>query len=136
MDKVHQRRIGACRALVRLGISASLSPTSAQQELSLSIDQGRRSVPLGWAVDLVTRLVFNQVSERWNQTLAVENRAGAGGISAPMRWRSPNRMATRSERHSVGIHPRVPLHLGGVRRPELCGRLRIMYGMMQRRADE
>jgi len=33
----------------------------------------------GGAVDVVVRLVFNKISERWNQVIVVENRPGAGG---------------------------------------------------------
>jgi tripartite-type tricarboxylate transporter receptor subunit TctC len=37
------------------------------------------SVPAGGGVDTVTRIITEQLSKRWKQTVVVENRGGAGG---------------------------------------------------------
>jgi tripartite-type tricarboxylate transporter receptor subunit TctC len=37
------------------------------------------SVPAGGGVDTVTRIVMDKVRQKWNQTIVIENRAGAGG---------------------------------------------------------
>jgi len=37
------------------------------------------SVPAGGGVDTVTRIITEQLGKRWNQTVVVENRGGAGG---------------------------------------------------------
>ena len=72
------RRIAAWTAGMVLGLTA-LSSASAQQDYP--VRQIKVVVPFlaGGAVDVVTRLVFNKLSERWNQTVVVENRPGAGG---------------------------------------------------------
>src|SRR6266540_852519 len=38
--------------------------------------------PAGGIVDVVTRVVFDQLSPQLNQPIVVENRAGAGGVIA------------------------------------------------------
>jgi tripartite-type tricarboxylate transporter receptor subunit TctC len=79
MNKAYRRRIGVGSALILLCFSAGLFPASAQQDYPSR--QIKVVVPFlaGGAVDVVTRLVFTKVSERWNQTVIIENRAGAGG---------------------------------------------------------
>jgi len=63
-----------------LGPSVVL-PCSASAQDDYPSRQVRVVVPFlaGGAVDVVTRIVFNRLSERWNQTVIVENKAGAGG---------------------------------------------------------
>jgi tripartite-type tricarboxylate transporter receptor subunit TctC len=75
----HRHRTSACSALLLLAVFASLSPALAQQDYPSR--QVKVVVPFlaGGAVDVVVRLVFNKISERWNQVIVVENRPGAGG---------------------------------------------------------
>ena len=78
MNEARPRRIGLF-SLLLLGFAASASPAAAQQDYPSR--QIKVVVPFlaGGAVDIVTRIIFNKVSEHWNQTVIVENRAGAGG---------------------------------------------------------
>src|SRR5215217_577382 len=63
-----------------LGPSVVL-PCSASAQDDYPSRQVRVVVPFlaGGGVVVVTRIVFNRLSERWNQTVIVENKAGAGG---------------------------------------------------------
>ena len=79
MSKAYRHHTSACIALLLLAVFASLSPALAQQDYPAR--QIKVVVPFlaGGAVDVVVRLVFNKISERWNQVIVVENRPGAGG---------------------------------------------------------
>ena len=51
-------------------------------------------VSAGSTIDIISRIVFEQFSQQLGQTIVSENRAGAGGRSAPPSSRAPNRTAT------------------------------------------
>lgn len=74
-----QATLSAAVLAVVLAGAAAHSPASAQAEYPSR--QIKVVVPFlaGGAVDVVTRIVFNKLAERWSQTVVVENRAGAGG---------------------------------------------------------
>ena len=59
----------------------AVAPLQAQQSGSFPSKPVRVivSVPAGGGVDTVTRIVAEQLGKRWNQTVVVENRAGAAG---------------------------------------------------------
>ena len=61
MDK---RYIGAFSALIIVGFSAALAPASAQQDYPSKPIKVVVPFLAGGAVDVVTRLVFNKLSER------------------------------------------------------------------------
>ena len=80
MNKAYRHHTSACSALLLLAVLASPSPALAQQNYPSR--QIKVVVPFlagGGAVDVVVRLVFKTIPERWNQVIVVENRPGAGG---------------------------------------------------------
>ena len=78
MNPIRKGHIVTFSALALVGFWAYFSSVLAQDYPSKTI---KVVVPFlaGGAVDVVARLVFNKLSERWNQTVVVENRVGAGG---------------------------------------------------------
>jgi tripartite-type tricarboxylate transporter receptor subunit TctC len=67
--------------LVCAGALLAIAPLQAQQGASYpnKIVKVIVSVPAGGGVDTVTRIITEQLSKRWGQTVVVENRGGAGG---------------------------------------------------------
>jgi tripartite-type tricarboxylate transporter receptor subunit TctC len=63
------------------GALLAVTPLKAQQGETFpsKIVRVIVSVPAGGGVDTVTRIVTDQLSKRWGQTVVVENRGGAGG---------------------------------------------------------
>jgi tripartite-type tricarboxylate transporter receptor subunit TctC len=75
-----RKRMSAGGILVFLAaLALSCAPALAQADYPSR--QIKVVVPFlaGGAVDVVTRVVFNKLAERWGQTVVIENRAGAGG---------------------------------------------------------
>ncbi|MPZ58184.1 MAG: tripartite tricarboxylate transporter substrate binding protein [Rhizobiales bacterium] len=63
------------------GTLLAVAPLQAQQGGAFPSKPVRVivSVPAGGGVDTVTRVITEQLSKRWGQTVVVENRGGAGG---------------------------------------------------------
>jgi tripartite-type tricarboxylate transporter receptor subunit TctC len=64
--------------LALAGLLAGAAPLAAQDYPAKPV-RVIVSVPAGGGVDTVTRIITEQLSKRWNQTVVVENRGGAGG---------------------------------------------------------
>jgi tripartite-type tricarboxylate transporter receptor subunit TctC len=60
------------------GVILAAAPSHAQQFPNKAV-KVIVSVPAGGGVDSVTRIITEQLSKRWGQTVVVENRGGAGG---------------------------------------------------------
>lgn len=74
-------RIGAIRNLgvaLALGLAATGSPAAAQDFPNQAVRLQVAFAP-GGPADIIARLIGQKLNERWNRTVVVENRGGAGG---------------------------------------------------------
>jgi tripartite-type tricarboxylate transporter receptor subunit TctC len=63
-------------------IPVGVAPATAQESFPTRPVKIVMPVPAGSALDVVTRLVGEQLTGRWGQQVVVENRPGAGGLMA------------------------------------------------------
>src|SRR6267378_2778964 len=75
------------RTLIRLALPlavalAAAAPAAAQNAFPTKPIRIVLPLPVGTALDVVARLVGEQLTDRWGRPVIVENRPGAGGIIA------------------------------------------------------
>src|SRR5712691_8801668 len=75
------------RTLIRLALPlafalAAAAPAAAQNAFPTKPIRIVLPLPVGTALDVVARLVGEQLTGRWGQQVIVENRPGAGGLIA------------------------------------------------------
>jgi len=71
------RIVGASLLLAAFGSAAAAEETYPSKPVHIFVPY-----PPGGAVDIVTRTLGDELSKRWNQSVVVENRPGAGSIVA------------------------------------------------------
>jgi tripartite-type tricarboxylate transporter receptor subunit TctC len=128
MRLLHAAWLGACLGAAGDALAQALPAVQGQAAARAAPDRGSRSPDVRYPVrpvrvivastpasgpDIVARLVSQQISERWGESLVVDNRTGAGGnVGAEMAARAPADgytvlMATASQPIAAALYPRL-----------------------------